>query len=153
MNQMPKPNSTNTAKPLPNNSADPWAKPKPLSKRSCIVSGNTQYPMVHNLVSQPHMDHYFVKERKEIRPSHYLAKLVLRHQYLNQDDNNDETRTATQAQKAQAAVIAADTGTDKYGAVTERKHFPLNLNRSGFVVFSSDLTRFVDSIKIPFTIT
>ena len=58
-------------------------KPKPLPKRSCIVSGNKQYPLVNNLVSLPHMDHYFVKERTEIRPSHYLAKLVLRHQYQN----------------------------------------------------------------------
>ena len=58
-------------------------KPKPLPKRSCIVCGNKQYPLGNNLVSLPHMDHYFVKERKEIRPSHYLAKLVLRHQYQN----------------------------------------------------------------------
>ena len=58
-------------------------KPKPLPKRSCIVFGNKQYPLGNNLVSLPHMDHYFVKERKEIRPSHYLAKLVLRHQYQN----------------------------------------------------------------------
>ena len=58
-------------------------KPKPLPKRSCIVYGSKQYPLGNNLVSLPHMDHYFVKERKEIRPSHYLAKLVLRHQYQN----------------------------------------------------------------------
>ena len=58
-------------------------KPKPLPKRSCIVCGSKQYPLVNNLISHPHMDHYFVKERTEIRPSHYLAKLVLRHQYLN----------------------------------------------------------------------
>ena len=58
-------------------------KPKPLPKRSCIVCGSKQYPLVSNLLSHPHMDHYFVKERTEIRPSHYLAKLVLRHQYLN----------------------------------------------------------------------
>ena len=58
-------------------------KPKPLPKRSCIVCGGKQYPLVNNLISHPHMDHYFVKERTEIRPSHYLAKLVLRHQYLN----------------------------------------------------------------------
>ena len=58
-------------------------KPKPLPKRSCIVSGNKQYPLVNNLVSLPHMDHYFVKERTEIRQSYYLAKLVLRHQYQN----------------------------------------------------------------------
>ena len=58
-------------------------KPKPLPKRSQIVCGSKQYPLVSNLISHPHMDHYFVKERTEIRPSHYLAKLVLRHQYLN----------------------------------------------------------------------
>ena len=58
-------------------------KPKSLPKRSCIVCGDEQYPLVNNLISHPHMDHYFVKERTEIKPSHYLAKLVLRHQYLN----------------------------------------------------------------------
>ena len=58
-------------------------KPKSLPKRSCVVSGSQQYQLVNNLISHPHMDHYFVKERTEIRPSHYLAKLVLRHQYLN----------------------------------------------------------------------
>ena len=58
-------------------------KPKPLPKRSQIVCGSKHYPLVSNLLSHPHMDHYFVKERTEIRPSHYLAKLVLRHQYLN----------------------------------------------------------------------
>ena len=58
-------------------------KPKALPKRSCIVSGNKQFPLVNNLVSLPHMDHYFVKQRTEIRPSHFLAKLVLRHQYQN----------------------------------------------------------------------
>ena len=56
-------------------------KPKPLPKMSCTVCGNKQYPLGNNLVSLPHVDHYFVKERKEIKPSHYLAKLVLRHQY------------------------------------------------------------------------
>ena len=69
-------------KPEPGNAANDF-KPKPLPKRSCIVCGGKQYPLVNNLISHPHMDHYFVKERKEIRPSHYLAKLVLRHQYLN----------------------------------------------------------------------
>ena len=58
-------------------------KPKPLPRRSHIVSGSMQYPLARNLLSHPHMDHYFVKERTEIRPSHYLAKLVLRHHYLN----------------------------------------------------------------------
>ena len=159
--QNPNTNSTNTAKPLPNNStntaeplptsADLLAKPKPLPRRSHIVNGNQQYPLVNNLISHPHMDHYFVKERTETKPSHYLVKLVLRHQYLNRDDINDETHTATQAQQAQTAAIVAE-GEDKEGkdgAVTERKHFPMNLNMPGFVVFSSDLTRFVGNIKYP----
>ena len=57
--------------------------PKPLPKKSYIMSGNKQYPLVNNLISLPHMDHYFVKERTEIRPNYYLAKLVLHHQYQN----------------------------------------------------------------------
>ena len=58
-------------------------KPKSLPKRCCIVSGNKQFPLMSNLIAHPHMDHYFVKERTEIGPGHYLAKLVLHHQYLN----------------------------------------------------------------------
>ena len=33
-------------------------------------------------------------------------------------------------------MLAADSAVEKDGAVTERKHFPMNLNRTGFVVFS-----------------
>ena len=69
-------------KPNRNKAANDF-KPKPLAERSCIVFGDQQYLLVNNLISHPHMDHYFVKERTEIKPNHYLAKLVLRHQYLN----------------------------------------------------------------------
>ena len=69
--------------PAAKSAANDTTKPKPLPKRSCIVFGDEQFPLVNNLVAHPHMDHYFVKERTEIRPSHFLAKLVLRHQYLN----------------------------------------------------------------------
>ena len=58
------------------------SKPKALPKRSCIVVGSTQYPLTPNLLAHPHMDHFFVKERKEIKPGHFLAKLVLQHHYL-----------------------------------------------------------------------
>ena len=53
------------------------SKPKALPKRSCIVVGNTQYPLTTNLLTHPHMDRFFVKERNEIKPSHFLAKLVM----------------------------------------------------------------------------
>ena len=43
----------------------------------------------------------------------------------------------TAAQQSKAASIAADKVTEKDGgAVTERKHFPLNVNRLGYIVFS-----------------
>ena len=58
------------------------SKPKALPKRSCMVAGSTQYPLTPNLLAHPHMDHFFVKERKEIKPGHFLAKLVLQHHYL-----------------------------------------------------------------------
>ena len=57
-------------------------KPKALPKRSCIVMGNTQYLLNPDLLSHPHMDHFFVKERSEVKPGYFLAKLVLQHQYL-----------------------------------------------------------------------
>ena len=52
------------------------------------------------------------------------------------DDMNEEEPAITAAQQSQAAVLAADSAIEKDGAVTERKHFPMNLNRPGFVVFS-----------------
>ena len=58
------------------------SKPKSLPKRSCMVVGNTQYPLAPYLLAHPHMDHFFVKERREIKPGHFLAKLVLQHHYL-----------------------------------------------------------------------
>ena len=53
---------------------------------------------------------------------------------------NEEAPAITAAQQSQAAVLAAvlaaDSTVEKDGAVTEQKHFPMNLNRPGFVVFS-----------------
>ena len=54
----------------------------------------------------------------------------------NRDDVNDDTRDITDAQHSRAAALAADSVVEKDSAVTERKHFPLNLNMPGFVVFS-----------------
>ena len=56
-------------------------KAKLLPKRSCIVMGNTQFSLDPDLLSLPHMSHFFVKERREVKPGHFLAKLVLQHQY------------------------------------------------------------------------
>ena len=50
-----------------------------LPKRSCVVMGNTHFVLDSNLLSHPHMDHYFVKERREVKPGCFLAKLVLHH--------------------------------------------------------------------------
>ena len=49
---------------------------------------------------------------------------------------NEETPAITAAQQSQAAVLDADSAVEKDGAVTEQKHFPMNLNRPGFVVFT-----------------
>ena len=54
----------------------------------------------------------------------------------HRDDGNEDTTAITAAQQSQAAVLAADSAVEKDGAVTERKHFPMNLNMPGFVVFS-----------------
>jgi len=57
--------------------------------------------------------------------------------YISQRDNlTDDTPAATAAQQSQAAVIAADSAVERDGAVTERKHFPMNLNKTGYVIFS-----------------
>ena len=52
------------------------------------------------------------------------------------DDVNEDTTAVTAAQQSQAAVLAADSAVEQDRAVTERKHFPMNLNMTGFIVFS-----------------
>ena len=59
------------------------SKQAPFPKRSCVVVGNKQFTLTPSLLAHPHMDHYFVKERTETRPGHFLARLVLHHEYLN----------------------------------------------------------------------
>ena len=54
-----------------------------LPKRCCIVIGDKQFPLDSNLLAHPHMDHYFVKDRTEIKPGHFLARLNLHHDYLD----------------------------------------------------------------------
>ena len=57
------------------------SKPRALPKKSCIVMGDTRYILNPELLSYPHMDHFFVKERSEVKRGCFLAKLVLQHQY------------------------------------------------------------------------
>jgi len=64
-------------------SAAAIVKSKTLPKRSCMVIGNKQFPLDPNLLAHPHMDKYFVKDRVEMKPGHFLAKLSLHHHYLN----------------------------------------------------------------------
>jgi len=61
--------------------------------------------------------------------SSVLYKTFRRIQNTNED--------ITAAQQSKAASIAAESEAEKDGgAVTERKHFPLNVNRAGYIVFS-----------------
>jgi len=64
-------------------SAGGVVKSKTLPKRSCMVIGNKQFPLDPNLLAHPHMDKYFVKDRTEMKPGHFLAKLTLHHNYLD----------------------------------------------------------------------
>ena len=137
-------------------------KPKSLPKRSCIVMGNTQYLLNPHLLSHPHMDHHFVKQRSEIKPGCFLAKLILQHQYHDKtrysqctvtlvhsyvysnqlyrcEEKSDAEAAATDVQRSQAAAIVADSTVTKDEAITKRQHFPMNINRTGYVVFSVSL--------------
>lgn len=53
-------------------------------------------------------------------------------------DNNVVTM-ATDAQRSQAAAIIADSATTQEEAVTKRQHFAMNVNRTGYIVFSVSL--------------
>ncbi len=125
-------------------------KPKPLAKKACFFGGSEKYPLRSELVIQPRMDHYFVKEREEITPNHFLTKLCLRHSDLDRHDVNDNAPAAIPAaQRSRAAAIVAESAGDNDGAVTKREFFMQNLKETGFVVFSSDLTRFSGGMKYP----
>ena len=75
----------NTQQPqhLPTAPAAGVVKTKTLPKRSCIVIGDKQFPLDPNLLAHPHMDQYFVKDRTEMKPGHFLARLTLHHHYLD----------------------------------------------------------------------
>ena len=66
-----------------NNTSKTGVQKPPFPKRCCIVAGNKMFTLDPNLLAHPHMDTYFVKERTETRPGHFLARLVLHHVYLD----------------------------------------------------------------------
>ena len=66
-----------------NKGPKPGAQKPTYPKRCCIVAGNKTFTLDPNLLAHPHMDTYFVKERTETRPGHFLARLVLHHVYLD----------------------------------------------------------------------
>ena len=47
-------------------------------------------------------------------------------------------------QRSQAAAIIADSATTEDEAVTKRQHFPMNINRTGYIVFSVSYSRFIN---------
>ena len=61
------------------------------------------------------------------------------------NNNDDINETATAAQQSQAAAIVADSATaERDGAVTKRQHFPMNINRAGYIVFSVSSNEFIN---------
>ena len=63
---------------IPHGTAESSTTIPSLPRRACLVHHSKQYPLDHNLLSQPRVTKYFVKERTEICPGHYMAKLKLR---------------------------------------------------------------------------
>ena len=66
-----------------NEASNSGAQKTPFPKRSCIAIGNKTFTLDPNLLAHPHMDTYFVKERTQTRPGHFLARLVPHHAYLD----------------------------------------------------------------------
>jgi len=66
-----------------NETSKSGAQKTTFPKRSCIAIGNKTFTLDPNLLAHPHMDTYFVKERTQTRPGHFLARLVLHHAYLD----------------------------------------------------------------------
>jgi len=70
-----------------------------------------------------------------------MVIMIYRHNY-----NAEDNETATAAQQSQAAAIIADSAVaEKDGAVTKRQHFPMNINRTGYIVFSVSLDTFINT--------
>ena len=65
--------------------------------------------------------------------------------FCRHNNNDDINETATAAQQSQAAAIVADSATaERDGAVTKRQHFPMNINRTGYIVFSVSSNGFIN---------
>ncbi len=137
--------SNKRSKTAENNSSKPH-----LPRHACIVNNQQQFKLTEKLLSHPHMDHYFVKERKEISPGSFLATLNIKHGQDEERKDSDEDDT-TLVQKARAAVMAYDAQNRVENEKTKREseHFPKNTNKPGYIVFSSDLGRFSGNTKYP----
>ena len=65
----------------------------------------------------------------------HIAQVIIHCSNFHRTQNDTDSVTA--AQQSKAASIAAESEAEKDGgAVTDRKHFPLNVNRTGYIVFS-----------------
>ena len=118
---------------------------KSLPRHACLVHSKEQYRLDKNLLKQPQASMYLVKERTEISPGRFMAKLILRNSSEeNRLDNQDAHQNEENDQHG-------DTKYDQENITSsgERKHFPLNLDRTGYVIFSSNLASFSGSIRYP----
>lgn len=122
-----------------NKQQDTAAKPKTsasqLPRKACLVHRDEQYILNSNSLSLPHATKYLVKVRNEISPGRFMAKLVL--------------HCASEDDKLPNLDVTATTSNEQVVPVRERKHFHPNVNKTGYIIFSSDLESFSGHIQYP----
>ncbi|XP_065920927.1 uncharacterized protein [Dysidea avara] len=110
-------------------------RPQRFPRRACVVYKNEQYSLDHELLSLPRATKYLVKVRTEISPGRFMAKL--------------ELHCASEDEKPPNLDVTATTSNEQIVPVRERKHFRSNINKTGYVIFSSDLESFSGHIQYP----
>ncbi|XP_065919477.1 uncharacterized protein [Dysidea avara] len=125
-----------TAKPStkPRTSANVDRPPR-FPRKACVVYKNEQYSLDPKLLPLPRATKYLVKVRTEISPGRFMAKL--------------ELHCASEDEKLPNLDVTAATSNEQVVPVRERKHFRSNIDKTGYVIFSSDLESFSGHIQYP----
>ncbi|XP_065919506.1 uncharacterized protein [Dysidea avara] len=110
-------------------------KPPRFPRKACVVYKNEQYSLDPKLLSLPRATKYLVKVRTEINPGRFMAKL--------------ELHCASEDEKLPNLDVTATTSNEQIVPVRERKHFKSNVNKTGYIIFSSDLESFSGHIQLP----
>ncbi|XP_065920931.1 uncharacterized protein [Dysidea avara] len=121
--------------PVPHTSRPHVDKLQRFPRKACVVHKYEQYSLDPKLLSLPKATKYLVKVRTEISPGRFMAKL--------------ELHCASEDEKLPNLDVTETTSNEQIVPVRERKHFRSNIDKTGYVIFSSDLESFSGHIQYP----